>query len=109
MDGLIIKVLTDDYAEETLKLFNSVFNLSKSMDFWIEKHYKNPLGKSLFIGAFYEDKLIAMNALGLEIYNTIGEGDCYQLASKTYCTRNGYLYNQSEAPSNNVKDPYRIG
>lgn len=62
MDGLEIRVLTDEYAEETLKLFNSVFSLSKTMDFWIEKHYKNPLGNSLFIGAFYEDKLIAMNA-----------------------------------------------
>lgn len=53
-------------------------------------------------------RVIIKNPLGLEIYNTIGEGDCYQLAPKTYCTRDNYLYNQSEAPSDNVKDPYRI-
>lgn len=53
-------------------------------------------------------RVIIKNPLGLDIYNAIGEGDCYQLAPKTYCTKDDYLYNQTEAPSNDVKDPYRI-
>lgn len=62
MDNLEIKILSDDYAGETLKLFNDVFGLSMSIDFWKNKHFKNPCGKSFFFGVFDNDNLIAMNA-----------------------------------------------
>jgi len=62
MDNLEIRILSDDYAEETLKLFNDVFGLSMSMDFWKEKHFNNPIRSSFFFGVFDNDELIAMNA-----------------------------------------------
>lgn len=64
-----IRILGIEYVNETLALFNQVFHLSKSMDFWMNKHYKNPLGESIFVGVFDNQCLVAMNAY-MPIYYT---------------------------------------
>lgn len=78
MDNLEIKFLSVDYAEETLELFNDVFGLSIEMEIWKEKHFKNPIGNSIFFGMFDNNKLIAMNAFmpmqfiyKNEVYNVV--------------------------------------
>lgn len=92
MDNFEIKILTDDYAEETLKLFNRVFGLTTSMELWKEKHFENPVGNSIFFGAFDNDKLIAMNAFmpmqyvyKNELYNVVES--CESAVSPNYRNR----------------------
>lgn len=75
MDEFTITILGVEYIKSALDLFNTVFGLSATMEFWMHKHYENPLGDSIFVGAFYEGKLVAINGFqpinyrdGLRVY-----------------------------------------
>lgn len=53
--------LGQEYFKETLYLFNNVFTRSESIDFWTDKHIKNPFGNSEFFGVFDQDRLVGMS------------------------------------------------
>ncbi len=56
-----VVILGREYSKQMLELFNLVFNQSADMDFWIHKHYENPVGETIFFGIFDEDRLVAIN------------------------------------------------
>ena len=54
--------LSPEHFNDSLKLFNNVFDRDESIDFWTYKHLKNPFGPSEFFGLFDGDRLVGMSA-----------------------------------------------
>ena len=61
-----IKALDRNTLPDQLGVYRAAFNATKGYEennaVWIKKHYENPLGDSLVFGAYYEGKLVGMNA-----------------------------------------------
>lgn len=61
-----IKALDRNTLPDQLCVYRAAFNATKSYEddnaAWIKKHYENPLGDSLVFGAYFEGKLVGMNA-----------------------------------------------
>lgn len=57
----VIRKIGREYSEEMLQLFNTVFNKKCDINFWLKKHFENPIGETIFWGVFDEEELIAIN------------------------------------------------
>ena len=56
-----VVILDEGTIDEQVNLFSEVFH-TITKDHWINKHYKNPLGKSIIFGVFIDNNLAGMNA-----------------------------------------------
>lgn len=66
----IIKKIDQEYNNEMLELFNRVFNKHYSIDDWNNKHFNNPIGETVFWGAFDGGKLVAISGfMPLKFHN----------------------------------------
>lgn len=72
-----IKQLSIDSIDEQIKIHRAAFGEGTSTkaekEFWIKKHYQNPLGPSLIFGAVMENNVVGMNAYMPVEYNVNGE------------------------------------
>lgn len=75
-----IKKIGGEYDAQMLELFNCVFNKKFSMETWHHKHRENPLGESLFWGAFDGERLIAINGF-IPMTYCLGNKEFYVLQS----------------------------
>ena len=59
-------IMDDSTIDQQVDLYRSAFNHTEDFECikkkWIIKHYKNPIHNSFIFGAYYEDKLVGMNA-----------------------------------------------
>lgn len=53
-------------------------------------------------------KVFVKQPLGEQLIKYISDENCYELAPRTYCTNETYLYNQSFPPSSRVADPFKL-
>ena len=73
---IIIKHLFRDSFEEQVLLvqaFNPSLDIEQCSREWQNKHYKNPLGESIIFGAYFNGKLVGMNAYMPVEYNQGGK------------------------------------
>lgn len=65
-DIIAIKLLSVDSIDDQLKIHSAAFGEETDSvsfrDFWIKKHYHNPLGASLIFGALIDGQVVGMNA-----------------------------------------------
>lgn len=68
---LVIKKLNIDSCDEQLELYNLVFFENRNIDWWINKHYRNPLlkGNCFVYGVYMKNKLAGMNCFMPIKYN----------------------------------------
>lgn len=61
-----LKILTKESIIEQVKLYALVFEVEGSIEdiafFWMQKHYSNPIDKSIIIGGYIDNVLVGMNA-----------------------------------------------
>lgn len=77
MDEKIEILLLDETSiNSQLKIHQAAFGaegVSITKDYWIKKHYQNPLGNSLIFGASIDGRIVGMNAYMPMEYNYSGE------------------------------------
>ena len=70
--GIIIKQLFRDSIEDQVSVlltFNPKQDREQCMKEWVNKQYENPLGASIIFGAYFNGKLVGMNAYMPVEYN----------------------------------------
>lgn len=64
--NIILMTLDERSIEQQVHVYRSAFEPTSSVEdnisTWRKKHYENPLGKSIIIGAFIGNQLVGMNA-----------------------------------------------
>lgn len=78
MDNEIkIALLDESTIEQQVLVYQSAFepasDLKDTLERWKIKHYKNPLGQSIIVGAFIENQLVGINAYMPVEYHTNNE------------------------------------
>ncbi len=76
-EAISIVLLDEKSIEKQVLVYRAAFEPSESFEDnlirWRKKHFENPLGKSLIIGAFINDELVGMNAYMPVVYYVNGE------------------------------------
>ena len=65
-EEIALTLLDERSIEKQVLVYRAAFELSISLEEnlikWKKKHYENPLGNSLIVGAFINEELVGMNA-----------------------------------------------
>lgn len=76
-EEIFLTLLDEKSIKKQVVLYRAAFNPDESFEDnltrWKKKHFENPLGNSLIIGAFINDELVGMNAYMPVEYNINGK------------------------------------
>lgn len=71
-----IRVVGEESVDEQVKIYMESFNSQKSVQevrqYWLDKHYKNPVKNSTVVAALIDDNIVGLNAFMPMVYSWQG-------------------------------------